>query len=118
MVSRRPKYRNSTMTKRLVANALSYPCQAIGNCEALNNHSVDQVVNATTTNDALLQICSKQCGDIHTPGLRSSLLSILSDPNVNGILFLIGTFAMFADVYNPPVLISIVVAAAIALAAL
>ena len=116
MVSITPKYRNSTATKEMVTNGLSYPCQAIGNCEALNNHSVDQVVNATTTNDALLQICGTQCGDIHTPGLRSSLLSILSDPNLDGILFLLGTFAILADVYHPTVVISVIGAAAIALA--
>jgi membrane-bound serine protease (ClpP class) len=116
MVSITPVYRNSTATALMVTKGRSYPCQAVSSCEALSNHVVDRVVQASSTSDALLAICASRCGDIHSPGLRSSFLSILSDPNLDGILFLLGTFAILADVYHPTVVISVVGAAAIALA--
>jgi len=116
MISITPKYRDSNATALMVTKGRSYSCQTINSCEALNNHVVDKVINVSSTNDALLAICGSQCGDIHNPGVRSSLLSILSDPNLDGILFLLGTFAILADVYHPTVIISVVGAAAIALA--
>jgi membrane-bound serine protease (ClpP class) len=100
----------------MVTKGRSYSCQAVSSCEALNNHVVDRVVQASSTSNALLAICASQCGDIHNPGLRSSFLSVLSDPNLDGILFLLGTFAILADVYHPTIVISVVGAAAIALA--
>src|SRR5436309_7974696 len=116
MKSITPNYRNSTATALMVTKGLSYSCQTITNCEALSNHVVDKALNLTSTQDALLAICGSQCGDIHNPGLRSSFISILSDPNLDGILFLLGTFAIRADVYHPTVIVSVVGAAAIALA--
>ncbi|HEV2120180.1 MAG TPA: NfeD family protein [Candidatus Bathyarchaeia archaeon] len=116
MVSITPSYRNSNGTALMVTKGRSFSCQAINNCEALSNHVVDKVINVASTNEALLAICGSQCGDIHTPGIRSSVLSILSDPNLDGILFLLGTFAILADVYHPTIVISVVGAAAIALA--
>ena len=116
MISITPSYRNSNATALMVTKGRSYSCQSINSCEALNNHVVDKVINVSSTNDALLAICGSQCGDIHNPGIRSVFLSILSDPNLDGILFLLGTFAILADVYHPTVIISVVGAAAIALA--
>ena len=118
MVSITPSYRYSNATALMVTQGRSYSCQSINNCEALNDHVVDNAYNVSSTNDALSIICKTQCGDIHTPGLRSSLLSILSDPNLDGILFLLGTFAVIADVYHPTIIVSVVGASAIALALL
>jgi membrane-bound serine protease (ClpP class) len=116
MVSITPSYRHSNETALMVTKGRSYSCQSFNSCEALDKRVVDSVVNTTSTQGALLAICGSQCGDIHNPGLRSSFLSILSDPNLDGILFLLGTFAILADVYHPTVVISVVGAAAIALA--
>jgi membrane-bound serine protease (ClpP class) len=116
MISITPPTRNSTATALMVTKGRSYSCQATNNCEALNNHVVDKAINVASTNDALLALCGSQCGDVHTPGIRSSFISILSDPNLDGILFLLGTFAILADVYHPTIIISVVGAAAIALA--
>ncbi len=109
-------HRNITATELMVRKGLSYHCIAADNCEALNNHSVNSVIDVASTQDALLAICGSQCGDIHNPGIRSAFLSILSDPNLDGILFLLGTFAILADVYHPTVIVSVVGASAIALA--
>jgi membrane-bound serine protease (ClpP class) len=116
MVSITPSYRHSNETALMVTKGRSYSCQSFNNCEAHDKHVVDAVVNASSTQDALLAICGSQCGDIHTAGIGSSLISILSDPNLDGILFLLGTFAILADVYHPTIIISVVGAAAIALA--
>jgi membrane-bound serine protease (ClpP class) len=99
----------------MVTKGRSFSCQAVDNCEALKNHVVDKAINVSSTNDALQAICASQCGGIHTPGIRSSLISILADPNLDGILFLLGTFAILADVYHPTIIVSVVGAAAIAL---
>ncbi len=116
MISITPSYRNSNNTALMVTQGKSYSCQAYGNCEALNSHVVDTVLNVTSTSAALTDICGTQCGDIHNPGIRSVFLSVLSDPNLDGILFLLGTFAVIADVYHPTLIISVVGATAIALA--
>src|SRR5256712_9745496 len=88
MISITPTYRNGNATALMVTKGRSYSCQSINSCEALNNHVVDKVINVSSTNDALLAICGSQCEDIHNPGIRSAFLSILSDPNLDGILFL------------------------------
>ena len=118
MKSITPPYRDNNATALMVTKGKSYSCQSVNNCEALNAHVVDKAYNVSSTNDSLLAICGTQCGDIHTPGLRSSFLSILSDPNLDGILFLLGTFAVIADVYHPTIVVSVVGASAIALALL
>ena len=118
MKSITPSYRDGNATALMVTKGKSYSCQAFNNCEALNARVVDKAYNVSSTNDALFKICGTQCGDIHNPSLRSSFLSILSDPNLDGILFLLGTFAVIADVYHPTIIVSVVGASAIALALL
>jgi membrane-bound serine protease (ClpP class) len=56
--------------------------------------------------------------EIHTPGLKSQALSILSDPNLDSVLFLLGVFAILADLYHPTLILSVVGGAAIVLALL
>ncbi len=53
---------------------------------------------------------------IHEPGIRAVAISVLSDPNVDSILFLLGVFAILADLYHPTVILTIVGATALALA--
>jgi membrane-bound serine protease (ClpP class) len=55
---------------------------------------------------------------IHTPGIASTFLSIISDPNLDSILFLAGTFAILADLYHPTLILTVVGGVAIALALL
>src|SRR5207244_5852969 len=51
-------------------------------------------------------------------GTRSVFLSIISDPNLDSILFLAGVFAIISDLYHPTVIFTVVGVAAIALALL
>jgi membrane-bound serine protease (ClpP class) len=55
---------------------------------------------------------------IHYAGTRSVFLSIISDPNLDSILFLAGTFAILADLYHPTLIFTVVGVVAIALALL
>src|SRR3989442_13671499 len=55
---------------------------------------------------------------IHFAGARSVFLSVMSDPNLDSLLFLAGTFAILADLYHPTLILTVVGAVAIALALL
>src|SRR5437879_2867449 len=55
---------------------------------------------------------------IQTPVITSTFLSIISDPYLDSILFLAGTFAILADLYHPTLILTVVGGAAIALALL
>jgi len=55
---------------------------------------------------------------IHTPGVGSTFLSVISDPNLDSILFLAGVFAILADLYHPTLILAVVGAALIALSLL
>ncbi len=117
MASLTPSYRNVTNTKLMVTKGVSYHCQSVNSCEAKQTGVVDQVLNANSTQEALTQLGAGNV-EIHTPGITSLFLAVLSDPNLASILFLLGTFAILADVYHPTLMISVVGATAIALALL
>jgi membrane-bound serine protease (ClpP class) len=55
---------------------------------------------------------------IHYAGTRSIFLSVISDPNLDSVLFLAGVFAILADLYHPTIIFTVVGATAIALALL
>src|SRR5437879_13190316 len=55
---------------------------------------------------------------IQTPVITSTFLSIISDPYLDSILFLAGTFAILADLYHPTLILTVVGGAAIAFALL
>ena len=55
---------------------------------------------------------------IHTPGTRSIFLSIISDPNLDSVLFLAGVFAILADLYHPTLIFTVIGGALVALALL
>src|SRR5712691_2369235 len=117
MVSITPGYRNATATAQMVTGGRSYSCRTYASCYAKQQHVVDVVLNVSSTQDALNAMGA---GDvpIHTPGITSTFLSVISDPNLDSILFLAGTFAIIADLYHPTVIVTVVGAAAIALALL
>src|SRR6267143_1695996 len=112
-----PGYRNATGTKVMVTGGKSYSCQTYGSCYAKQQHVVDAVLNVSTTQDALTAMGAAGA-PIHTPGVASTFLSIISDPNLDSILFLAGTFAILADLYHPTLILTVVGGAAIALALL
>jgi len=117
MVSITPGYRNATATALMVTGGRSYSCQTYTSCYARQQHVVDVVLNVSSTQDALTAMGATGA-PIHTPGLTSTFLSIISDPNLDSILFLAGTFAILADLYHPTLIFTVVGAAAIALALL
>ncbi|MDA4124161.1 MAG: hypothetical protein OK438_01730 [Thaumarchaeota archaeon] len=86
--------------------------------EALAEHVIDGVLNSTSVSGALAELGVPTSIGIDSPGIRSTLISILSDPNVSGLLFLVGVFAVLADIYHPTIVLSIVGVVIIALALL
>ncbi|OLD11482.1 MAG: hypothetical protein AUI50_04130 [Crenarchaeota archaeon 13_1_40CM_2_52_14] len=117
MVSITPGYRNATATALMVTGGRSYSCQTYTSCYARQQHVVDVVLNVSSTQDALATMGAAGA-PIHTPGITSTFLSIISDPNLDSILFLAGTFAILADLYHPTLIFTVVGAAAIALSLL
>ena len=117
MASITPGYRNVTGTKVMVTGGISYSCQTYASCYAKQQHVVDVVLNVSSTQDALTAMGAGGA-PIHTPGITSTFLSIISDPNLDSILFLAGTFAILADLYHPTLILTVVGGAAIALALL
>ena len=107
--------RNPNATEAMVRKGVSYDCIAITQCNALQQGVVDRVVAGPSVSDALTQSGAPVGVEIHTPNIRSTFISVLADPNLDSILFLLGTFAILADVYHPTIILSVVGAAAIAL---
>src|SRR5467141_3072334 len=117
MMSITPGYRNATATGQMVTLGRSYSCQTYSSCYAKQQHVVDAVLNVSSTQDALTAMGAAGA-PIHTPGVASTFLSIISDPNLDSILFLAGTFAILADLYHPTLILTVVGGVAIALALL
>ncbi|HWY28133.1 MAG TPA: NfeD family protein [Candidatus Sulfotelmatobacter sp.] len=109
--------RNITATAEMVTGGKSFSCQTYLFCYARQQHVVDVVLNVSSTQDAL-NAMGAGGATIHTPGVTSTFLSIISDPNLDSILFLAGTFAILADLYHPTLIFTVVGGAAIALALL
>ncbi len=109
--------RNVTATAQMVTGGISFDCQTFSACYARDQHVINQVLNANSTQQALTALGAAGA-PIHTPGITSTFLSVISDPNLDSILFLAGTFAIIADLYHPTVIVTVVGAAAIALALL
>jgi membrane-bound serine protease (ClpP class) len=103
--------RNATAAGLMVTQGVSYPYDS-----AQRLHVVDQVVNSTTLAGALSFFGLPADTQVNTPGIRSSLISILSNPNVSSLLFLIGVFAILADIYHPTIVLSVAGVVVIALA--
>ena len=103
--------RNSTATELMVTQGVSYPVDM-----ALKEGVIDGVINTTTVQGALSYLGVPANTPINTPGIRSSLISVLSNPNVSSLLFLLGVFAVLADIYHPTIVLSAVGVAVIAAA--
>ncbi len=103
--------RNATATALMVTKGVSYPYD-----RALRDHVVNGVVNSTTVAGALADLGVPSSAQINTPGIRSTMISVLSNPNVSSLLFLLGVFAVLVDVYHPTLVLSAVGVAVIAAA--
>jgi membrane-bound serine protease (ClpP class) len=103
--------RNSTATGLMVTQGKSYPDDL-----ALRLHVIDGIINQTTLTGALSALGVPANTPVNTPGIRSTLISVLSDPNVSSLLFLVGVFAVLADIYHPTLIISIIGIVIIAMA--
>ena len=106
-------HRNASATALMVTKGVSYTAE-----RAARLGVIDGVVNATSVAGALSRIGVPSAVEVHTPGISSQALSILSDPNLSSLLFLLGTFAILADLYHPTVILSVVGVVAITLALL
>jgi len=108
--------RNATAAGDMVSHGVSYPCQSSTACSALQAGVVNGVLNVTTVSAALTALGVPAGATANTPGIRSQLISVLSDPDVSSLLFLIGIFVVLFDVYHPTVVLSAVGIALMALA--
>ncbi len=101
--------RNVKWAEDAVRNSIS-----ITESEALKDSVIDLIAN--NLNDLLAKIDGKEIttesgsGTLHTKGakiiylnmtLQQKLLSLLSDPNIYYILFMLGTLGLLFELYNP-----------------
>src|SRR6266581_3450579 len=111
--------RNGTAAAQMVINGTSYT-----NTEATNLHVVDGTLTGTSLSlrDALAALPSPytvpdaQNIQIHEAGIRATTISVLSDPNLDSVLFLLGVFAILIDLFHPTLILSAIGATALALA--
>jgi membrane-bound serine protease (ClpP class) len=103
--------RNETATALMVTHGVSYPYD-----KAQQYHVIDGIINSTTLQGALTFLNVPASAPINTPGTRSTLISVLSNPNVSSLLFLVGVFAILADLYHPTLILSVAGVVVVALA--
>src|SRR5438445_303665 len=103
----------TTATGEMVSMGKSYDEQ-----EAIRLHVINGIVSARTLDSALTEIGVPPGTPIHNIGVKSQALAIISDPNVDAILFLLGAFAILTDLTHPTLILTFVGGAAIALALL
>ncbi len=104
-------HRNATATGEMVTLGSSFD-----NVNATRKHVVDQWLSVSSERDALTAMGVPSSVQIQTPGLRSQAISILSDPNLDALLFLIGSFAILTDLLHPTLILSFVGGAALVVA--
>ncbi len=103
--------RNYTATGLMVTKGVSYPDD-----KALQYHVIDGVIQTNSVQGALAYLGVPSNTPINTPDIRSQLISVLSNPNVSSLLFLLGVFAILADIYHPTIVLSVVGVVVVALA--
>jgi membrane-bound serine protease (ClpP class) len=95
--------RNDTATALMVTKGVSYTY-----AQALQYHVIDGVLNSTSLSGALEALGVPASTPVNTPGISPTLISILSNPNVSSLLFLLGVTAVMIDVYHPTLVLSVV----------
>ena len=106
--------RNATAAGKMVTP----PAKSYGAQEAARLGVITRVFKATTLDGALGELNVPAGTPVNTPGISSQFISVLSDPNVSSLLFLVGVFAILADIYHPTFILSIAGIVLIALALL
>jgi len=75
---------------------------------ALQLNVINGVIPSNSVAGALAYLSVPSSTPINTPDTRAQLISILSNPNVSSLLFLMGVFAILADLYHPTIILSVV----------
>ncbi|MDG6986001.1 MAG: nodulation protein NfeD [Nitrososphaerota archaeon] len=105
-------HRNATAAARMV----TIPAQTYSDQDALALGVVNSVIDTNTVQGALSALGVPANAPVNTPGVRSSLISVLSNPNVSSLLFLVGVFLVMADIYHPTIILSVIGVVVIAMA--
>jgi len=112
--------RNGTAASLMVTNGVSYT-----NDEAKSLNLINEDLPSLSVRDSLAYLSNfgysipdPQNIPIHTPTLRSTFLSVLTDPNLDAVLFLVGVFAILVDLFHPTFILSVIGATALVLALL
>jgi len=105
--------RNQTATGLMVSKGVSYT-----DSQALREHVITRDLNSSTVDSALATLGVPAGTPINTMGIKSQFISVVSDPNVSSLLFLIGVFAVMFDIYHPTIVLSVVGVALMAVALL
>jgi membrane-bound serine protease (ClpP class) len=109
--------RNYNATSLMVTKGVSYSCGTFTSCNATAENVANRALNTTDTQQALIDLGAGGA-TIHIPGTLPTFLSIISDPNLDSVLFLAGIFLILADLYHPTLIFTAIGAAAIVLALL
>jgi membrane-bound serine protease (ClpP class) len=103
--------RNFTATGLMVTKGVSYPDD-----RALALHVVDGVIQSDSVQGALTYLGVPNGTPVNGEDTRAQFISVLSNPNVSSLLFLMGVFAILADIYHPTIILSVIGVVVVALA--
>ncbi len=115
--------RNGPAAKLMVTEGVSYSSTNATAIHVIDNST--QFGSSLTLRQALALIPGASPGsfavsdassiDIHTPGIRSAAIEILSDPTLDAILFLLGVAAILIDLFHPTLVLTAIGATALIL---
>lgn len=94
--------RNGSAAARMV----TIPAQTYSDTQALQLNVVNRVIDTDTLAGALAALGVPASTPINTPGVRSQLISVFSNPDVASLLFLVGIFMILFDIYHPTFILS------------
>jgi len=103
--------RNSTATGLMVSEGTSFTAT-----QALQLHAINGIVNASTLATALSDIGVPSGTPVQTEGIDSMVISVLSNPDLSSVLFLVGVLAIMIDLFHPTIILSVAGVVAIILA--
>jgi membrane-bound serine protease (ClpP class) len=103
--------RNFTAAGLMVSNGTSYVAT-----EALKLHVINGIVNSSSVAGALSAIGVPAGTPVQTEDVTSMAISLLSNPDLSSVLFLVGVLAIMIDLFHPTIILSAAGAVAIILA--
>jgi membrane-bound serine protease (ClpP class) len=104
-------HRNATAAELMVTAGVSYTAQ-----NAVSLGVVDGLAQGATLQAELSSLGVPASTPIHTIDARSTFISILSDPTLASLLFLVGIAAILIDLYHPTFILTFVGAVLMVLA--